>query len=146
LACLLAGAPIGGEGADLTRAVLGVSARVDARVRLDPVDTDRPLTLTSADLERGYVDITRRYALHTNAPDRVLIQVHPRLGYTTAVDVAGVGPTVRLHETSVELWPAAGRDLEFVFRVWLAPGLAAGQYPLPVHLVAVVLDPPSISS
>jgi hypothetical protein len=138
LACLLAGLPFGSQGADVALARFAVSARVDAHVRLAPVDSDGALTLTSADLDRGYLDVTRRYALRTNAPDRVRLQVHPRVGYTTAVDIAGVGRTVRLHETSVELWPATGHDLEFVFRLWLAPGLAPGQYPLPVHVAAVV--------
>ncbi|HEX6571268.1 MAG TPA: hypothetical protein VF055_04535 [Steroidobacteraceae bacterium] len=118
---------------------LAVAARVEAHVRLAPVESDGALTITDADLDRGYLDVTRRYALRTNAPDRVRLQVHPRVGYTTAVDIAGVGPTVRLQETSVELWPAAGRHVEFVFRLWLAPGLAPGQYPLPVHVAAVVL-------
>ena len=118
---------------------LAVSARVGAYVRLAPVQSDGPLTITSADLDRGYLDVTRRYALRTNAPDRVRLQVHPRIGYTTAVDIAGVGATVRLQETSVELWPATGRDVEFVFRLWLVPGLTPGRYPLPVHVAAVVL-------
>ena len=118
---------------------LAVSARVDAHARLAPVESDGPLTITSADLGRGYLDVTRRYALRTNAPGRVLIQVHPRTGYTTAVDIAGVGPTIRLHENGVELRPPTGRDVEFVFRLWLAPGLTPGQYPLPVHVAAVVL-------
>ena len=139
LACLLAGLPSGSQGADVVVARLAVSARVDAHVRLAPVESDGPLTITSADLDRGYLDVTRRYALRTNAPDRVRLQVHPRVGYTTAVDIAGVGPTVRLQATSVELWPATGRDVEFVFRLWLAPGLTPGRFPLPVHVAAVVL-------
>ena len=40
---------------------------------------------------RGYVDVSRRFAVLTNAPGRVLLQFQPRVGYAHAVDIASHG-------------------------------------------------------
>jgi len=44
---------------------------------------------------------------------------------------------VEINETSVEVMQPATQHLRLQFRLWLQPGAAVGEYPLPVHLVAL---------
>jgi hypothetical protein len=136
LACLL-GFPPGSHGADVA-AQIAVSARVLPHVRLEAPATPNPVNVTQADLARGYVEVARHYRLSTNAPDRVLLQFNPRLGLAEAVDVEGFGPTLRLEDATLEVAPATAGDFELRFRLWLAPGVVPGDYPLPWQLAAVL--------
>jgi len=108
-------------------------------VRLDPLTPATPtVTVTAADVERGYVDIAHRYALRTNAAGRVRLRFLPLAAYAQSVTIEGFGAPVPLHDEPVELAPAPGREVAFDVRLRLAPGLEAGDYPAPVRVVAVV--------
>ncbi len=80
----------------------------------------------------------RLYQLQTNAPDRVAVQIHPRVGLAEAVDVAGFGGPLRLVDTSLEVIAPQGRELDLSFRLWLTTGVTPGEYPLPLQLAAIV--------
>ena len=136
LVCLLLGFPLGSHGDDVSPTRLQVSATVLPRVTLD--STQGPITITTADVARGYVDVARRLALRTNAPGRVVLRFQPLTGYTQAVDVDGFGPTLRLADTEVEIVPPGTGALELSYRLWLEDGLSPGEYPWPVHVAAAV--------
>ena len=139
LACLIATAlPLGGAGAESVTAPLQVSARVLPHIRLDPLaPVSARLTVTASDVRRGYVDVAHRYALRTNAPDRVRLQVRPLARYAR-VSIEGLGSSVPLADEPVELSPLPGRDVAFEVRLWLDPDLEPGDYPAPVQVLAVV--------
>ena len=137
--CLVMGFPVGSRGEDVPGTRLAVSATVPAHARLESHET--PVRITPADVARGYVDVSRRYALRTNAPGRVLLQFQPRVGYAQAVDIAGLGPTLRMLDTALEV-PSpvpVTRELQLSFRLWLDRGLRPGEYPWPLRVGAAVL-------
>jgi hypothetical protein len=136
LGCLL-GFPPGSQGTEIATQ-MAVSARVLPHVRLEAPAARDSIIVTPTDLTRGYVEVSRHYRLTSNAPDRVLLQVNPRLGLTQAIEIEGLGPTLRLVDTGVEIAPSLASDLDLTFRLWLAPGVGAGEYPLPLQLAAVV--------
>ena len=130
--------PAGGARAEVASVPLHVSVQVLPHVRLLAATPDAGFLVTSADIERGYVDVQRRYRLQTNAPDRVAVQIHPRLGLAAAVDVAGLGGPLRLVDTSLEVIAPQRRELDLSFRLWLTSGITPGEYPLPLQVAAIV--------
>jgi hypothetical protein len=139
LACLIATAlPLAGAGAESVTAPLQVSARVLPHVRLDPLaPVSTRLTVTASDVRRGYVDVAHRYALRTNARDRVRLQFRPLASYAR-VTIEGLGSSVPLADEPVEVYPLPGREVAFQVRLWLGPDLGPGDYPAPVQVLAVV--------
>lgn len=139
LACLIATAlPLADAAAGSVTAPLQVSVRVLPHVRLDPLaPVSTRLAVTAADVRRGYVDVVHRYALRTNAPDRVRLQFRPLASYAR-ITIEGLGPSVPLADEPVELSPSPGRDVAFQVRLWLGPDLEPGDYPAPVQVLAVV--------
>jgi hypothetical protein len=135
--CLVTGFPVASRGDDVPGTRLAVSATVLAHARLESNET--PVQITPADVARGYVEVSRRFALLTNAPGRVLLQFQPRAGYAQAVDIAGLGPTLRMLDTALEVPSPATRELQLSFRLWLDSGLEPGEYPWPLHVGAVAL-------
>jgi hypothetical protein len=140
LACLITiGLSPAVAGAESASARIQVSARVVPHVRLEPVEPiASTITLTAADLEKGYVELAQRYILRTNAPERVRLRFQPRAAYARSVTIEGFGAAVPLRDEPVELSPAPARELAFALRLWLVPGLEPGAYPSPVQVVAVV--------
>jgi hypothetical protein len=130
--------PVGSVRADVASAPLLVSAQVLAHARLVAAEADAAFHVTPADIERGYVDVQRQYHVQTNAPGRVAVQIHPRVGLADAVEVAGFDGPLRLADTSLEVTAPQRRELDLSFRLWLNPGVAPGAYPLPLQLVAIV--------
>lgn len=130
--------PGGSAQADVASANMHVSAQVLPHARFDDLAAPVPVVVTAADVERGFVDVSRQYRVRTNAPERVLIQVHPRVGLTQAIDIDGFAAPLRLEDTSLEVSQLPARDFTLSFRLWLGPGAAPGEYPLPVHLAAAV--------
>lgn len=130
--------PLGSTRADVVSTRLQVSAQVLPHVRLQAADSVNSFLVTSADVARGYVDVQRHYLLQSNAPDRVAVQIHPRVGLTAAIDIAGFSNPVRLVDTSLEVTAPEKRELDLAFRLWLNDGVAPGEYPLPLQLAAIV--------
>lgn len=138
LACLVAAFPAGSRGQEMSSARIEVSAQVLPRVRVQSAQPSAPITITVEDVARGYVDVQRHYSLRSNAPGQVVLLVHPRVGLAEAIDIDGLGPTLRLRDLSLEVAPRSGRELDLSFRLWLAAGIHPGTYPLPVHVDGVV--------
>lgn len=129
--------PLASGHGETVRANVTVTATVLPHARIEQAVTPTVLVDPLA-VARGYVDVTYQYRLHTNAPDRVLLHVHPRLGLTQAIDVSAFGTTSRLAGTSLEFMPAGIGPFEVSYRLWLAPGVAPGTYPLPVQVAASI--------
>ena len=122
--------------ADIASATLQVSARVLPHARLQS-DT-APVSITAADVQRGYLDVSRRYQLQTNAPDRVVLQLNPRVGLTDSIDVGGFRAPVRMQDSSLEITQPLAREFTLNYRLWLRAGANPGLYALPVQLAAIV--------
>lgn len=129
--------PLASGLGETVRTNVQVTAVVLPHARIEEAATT-PILVDALDVARGYVDVTRQYRLRTNSPDRVLLHVHPRLGYTQAVDVNAFGATLRLVDTSLELTPGTVGPFVVSYRLWLAPGVTPGTYPLPVQVAASV--------
>ena len=130
-------APLASGLGETVRTDVTVTATVLPHARIEQAATETVLVDPLA-VTRGYVDVTRQYRLRTNAPDRVLVHVHPRLGFTQAIDVSAFGATSRLVDTSLEFAPAGIGPFEVSYRLWLVPGVAPGTYPLPVQVAASI--------
>ncbi|HWJ04602.1 MAG TPA: hypothetical protein VNS57_02280 [Steroidobacteraceae bacterium] len=129
--------PLASGRAEVVRTNVMVTASVLPHARIEQAATPT-VHVDPLAVARGYVDVTHQYRLRTNAPDRVLLHVHPRPGFTQAIDVSAFGATSRLVDTSLEFSPAATGPFEVTFRLWLAPGVAPGTYPLPVQVAASI--------
>jgi hypothetical protein len=132
LLCSALAAP--GAWAAEARTSMLVSATVVAHASLETVGS--AVSVTEADLKRGYVDVSRTYRLRSNTP-RTLLQLHPRVGLTRQIDVLGLASPLQISEASVEILQPARDLLQLQFRLWLQPDAVAGEYPLPVHLAAL---------
>jgi hypothetical protein len=133
--------PAGSAFGDEASTRMQVSAIVlpDARI----VRLDAPtLVITAADLERGYLDVVRRYEVRSNAPDRLLLQFFVRGNLARSVEVRGLGAPLAIGPLGGQLCldppGAPGRDLALGFRIQLDPDVVPGIYPLPV---VVSIDP-----
>lgn len=136
LLLLVAAFPLGAARADTVSATLRVSATVLPHVRLQQ-DT-AAVDITPADIQRGYRDVSRRYALVTNEPERVLLQLNPRLGLTDGVEIAGLSTPLRLAESPLEISQGFGREFTLTYRLWLKAAAMPGRYALPVQVAAVL--------
>ena len=140
MACLLASwLPSAAAAESANMAQMQVSARVLSHVRLEPVGpVATSVTVTPADLEQGYVDVAHRYTVRTNAPERVRLRFQPQATCARSITIEGFGGAVPLRDEPVELSPRPGRELAFTVRLWLPAGVAPGECPWPVQVVAVV--------
>lgn len=133
---LVAALQFGTARADSAVASLQVSARVLPHARLDGDASG--VSLTSTDVQRGYVDVARHYRLQTNSPERVVLQLNPRVGLTDAIDVAGLRAPLRMNGESVEVTQPLAREFTLRYRLWLNSAAVPGHYPLPVQVAALV--------
>ena len=122
--------------ADMASATLQVSARVLPHARLQ--SNTAPVSITAADVQRGYLDVSRRYQLQTNAPDRVVLQLNPRVGLTDSIDVGGFQAPVRMQDSSLEITQPLAREFTLNYRLWLSAGAMPGEYALPVQVAALL--------
>lgn len=136
LPALIAVACTGTARAESTSATLQVSAVVLPHVRLQQ-DT-APVVITAADIQRGYHDVARSFTLETNEPERVLLQLNPRLGLTEAVDIDGLSAPLRLADSTVEVSQSLARRFTLKYRLWLNAAAVPGNYALPVQVAAVL--------
>jgi hypothetical protein len=131
----LVAVPLAGTArADSVTATLQVSAVVlpHARLQADPA----PVAITATDVQRGYRDVSRRYSLKTNAPDRIVLQLNPRLGLTDAVEVGGLRAPLHMEESGLEVIQPLATEFTLTYRLWLKPNVPPGEYELPVQVVA----------
>ena len=122
--------------ADVVSATLQVSAQVLPHARLQS-DT-APVSITAEDVQRGYLDVSRHYQLQTNAPDRVVLQLNPRVGLTDSIDVEGFRAVLHMQDSSLEITQSLAREFTLNYRLWLRAGAMPGEYALPVQVAALL--------
>jgi hypothetical protein len=122
--------------AETAAANLRVSARVLPHARLQADES--PVSITAADVQRGYLDVSRRYRLQTNAPDQVVLQLNPRVGLADSIDIDGFQAPLRMTDSSLEIAQPFARDFTVSFRLWLGAAAMPGEYPLPVQVAALL--------
>jgi len=115
---------------------LQVSVRVLPHARLQ-ADAS-PVSITAADVQRGYLDVSRRYQLHSNAPDRVVLQLNPRVGLTDSIDIDGFQAPLRMRDASLEITQPFAREFTVNYRLWLSASAVPGEYALPVQVAALI--------
>jgi hypothetical protein len=133
---IVAALHLGTARAEMAAANLQVSAQVLPHARLQ-ADTS-PVSITAADVQRGYLYVSRHYRLQTNAPDRVVLQLNPRVGLTDSIEVEGFRALVRMQDTSLEITQPLARQFTLNYRLWLSAGANPGRYAMPVQLAAIV--------
>jgi hypothetical protein len=136
LLALVAALHLGTARAETASANLLVSAQVlpHAQIRTDA----SPVSITAADVQRGYLDVSRHYQLKTNAPDRVALQLNPRVGLTDSIDIQGLQAPVRMGDTSLEITQPLAREFTLNYRLWLSAAVLPGDYALPVQVAALL--------
>ena len=122
-----------------SRASIQVLATVLPHASVESLIADSPVFVTTADIERGYLDVARAYQLRSNTTQGLLVQLNPRVGLARQIDIDGFGYRVQVNETNVEVRQPAKASLELRFRLWLQPGAAPGDYELPLHIAAIAL-------
>lgn len=128
--------------ADTRQAQFEVRVTVAPRITLAAVEEPARLDITSADITRGYVDVTARYRVESNSRRGWLLQLTPRTGLADRVEVQGFANPVVVGDEGVELYrsPAgSGEEFALDYRVVLKPGARPGRYALPLHLSATLL-------
>jgi len=133
---LVAALPLEAARADSAKALLQVSAQVLPHVRLQSDDSS--VAITAADVQRGYRDVSRRYTVVTNEPDRLVLQLNPRVGLTDRVDIAGLQAPLHMFESSLEVAQPNARNFTLSYRLWLSAGASPGEYALPVQVAALI--------
>jgi hypothetical protein len=120
----------------MASANLQVSVRVLPHAKLQ-ADVS-PVSVTAADVQRGYLDVSRKYQLQTNAPDRVVLQLNPRVGLTDSIDVEGLLMPLRMTDGSLEIAQPLAPEFTVNYRLWLSADAMPGEYPLPVQVAALL--------
>lgn len=119
---------------------MSVSVTVIARAVLS-VEGPTAVTVTGADVARGYVEIATpiRLTTRTNSRAGYLLTATPFSANFTVVDLSTPDASIALRGTDAWLqrpYIAGGETLAMHARLWLAPGTAAGTYEFPVTFSA----------
>jgi len=136
LLALVAALHLGTARAETASTNLQVSVQVLPHAHLQ-ADAS-PVSISAADVQRGYLDVSRHYRLQTNAPDRVVLQLNPRVGLTDSIDIQGLQAPVRMGDTSLEITQPLAREFTLNYRLWLSAGALPGDYALPVQVAALL--------
>jgi len=139
LLAMVAGA---GARADSREAQFLVRATVPARANLAAVEQPTHLSVSEADLARGYMDVPARYVVESNTREGWLLRLSPRLGITRHVEVRGLSATLVVQGDEVEVyrpWTRGAEHIEVDYRFVLAPDVEPGTYELPIHVAATPL-------
>lgn len=139
LLALLAGAE---ARAETRQAQFVVQVTVPARATLAAVEQPTRLDVSREDVERGYLEVSARYVVESNAPQGWLLHLSPRLGMTRHVEVRGLSDTLIVRDEDVEVFRPRTQEaerLELHYRFVLAPEARPGSYELPVHVAATPL-------
>ena len=121
---------------------LGVKAEVGRHASLQVVSQPALITITGADLARGYVDVpeSSQVIIRSNSPDGFMVELVSQAEFVQSTLVRGL-------DTEVQ-WGAGGgavaqrpagrgmhsQTLALGYRFTLAPEARAGVYPWPVRL------------
>lgn len=131
-----------GARADTRQAQFLVHVAVPARATLVAVEQPTRLSVSEADRARGYMDVSARYVVESNARAGWLLRLSPRLGITRQVEVRGLSTTLVVQGDGVEVFrsrTSGAEHLELDYRFFLAPGVEPGTYELPIHVAVTPL-------
>lgn len=134
-AALAAGVACADEG----RATFQVSLVVPTRVDLQAVGEPATVTVTEADLARGYLDVSARYHVSLNDRRGYLLQIAHLGGVAREVRVRGLGGTVVVSGDTVAVHrggQAFEQDVALEFRLVLDQRARAGRFDWPLALSA----------
>jgi hypothetical protein len=122
------------------RTSINVSATVNAGARLQVQSAPTEILVSDEDLRRGFIDVAQStdllirsnsaqgYALDLTTVTPMFSSVVVR-GLESEQSLSGEGGTI------VQRWHAPQTvNLSLQFRLVLAPGIAAGRYPWPMHI------------
>jgi hypothetical protein len=121
-------------------ASLQVSATVIASAKLQMDHQQAELSVTSADIARGYIDVPAgsRFSVATNSRTGYFVDFHPRVGVFSAVQIEGLGNSVQIGADGgtvaqgAEISPNTPHELSY--RFYLRPALDPGNYEWPLLL------------
>jgi hypothetical protein len=140
-------APIGTTAdAKDARASMGVSAVVRGVARMDVQSVPSDVTVSAADLARGFVDVNQPTALviHSNSPNGYALEFMTLTPMMSSMVVYGLDTSLALGAeggTVVQRWQSPHVvNLNLKFRFSLSPGLRPGNYPWPLHLAVRPLE------
>jgi hypothetical protein len=136
LLAFVAALHLGAARAETVSANLQVSVQVLPHARLQ-ADAS-PVSITAADVERGYLDVSRDYQLRINAPDRVVLQLNPRVGLTDSIEIDGFQAPLRMRDSTLEITQSFAREFTVNYRLWLSAGAMPGEYALPVQVAVLI--------
>jgi hypothetical protein len=133
-------------GAKDVHSQFSVSATVRAVANIEMQSVPPMVTISTADLRRGYVDILQptQAIIRSNSQSGFALEILPVTNLASSMVVEGLNTDLSLGAeggTVVQRWekPQVVR-LSLKFRFALAPGLQAGEYPWPVRLAVRPLE------
>jgi hypothetical protein len=116
-----------------------LSATVLPYHQLEVLRQNATLTVTQADIERGYVDVAAGTSLRARSNDQrgFTVNFDPRMRLFDRATIAGFGGDVEIGATGgAANYRYGGRDtsLHLSYRFYLASGLGPGSYPWPLQI------------
>src|SRR5512143_3410980 len=115
--------------AEQGRSHFAVAVTVPVRVVLDVIDQPAELTLSAEDIARGYKDVSARYRVRHNDRHGYLLQIAPRLGITSRIEVHGLGAEMALRDEALDVrrpGEAFEQELTLEFRFVLDAAVRPG--------------------
>jgi hypothetical protein len=125
--------------AEQGRAQFAVAVTVPVRVLLEVIEQPTEITLSAADVARGYKDVSARYRVRHNDRHGYLLQIAPRTGITSRIEVHGLGAAMALRDEVVDVrrsGDAFEQELSLEFRFVLDASVRPGTFELPVNVAA----------
>lgn len=122
------------------RTSFNVSATVNAIAKLQVQSAPTEIVVSDADLRRGFIDVAQPtdLVIRSNSASGYALDLTPVTPLFSSVVVRGLQGDQSLGGdggTIVQRWHTPQTvNLSLQFRLMLAPGLAAGRYPWPMHI------------
>lgn len=136
LVLAIASCPVSAEQG---RAQFTVAVTVPVRVLLEVVEQPTELTLSADDVARGYKDVSARYRVRHNDRRGYLLQIAPRMGITSRIEINGLGAEMALRDEVLDVrrpGETFEQELGLEFRFVLDAGVHPGTFELPVSVAA----------
>jgi hypothetical protein len=136
-----------GNAVPASRATLAVGVTVLPRTEIESESSPATLTVTAADVSRGYVDLpaATRLSVWNTSPAGYVVDVWPAVNLFSAADVEAAGGVATVGDAggTVVARGARGRGLPLVMsvRFHLAPHVGPGRYPWPLRYQVRPLGP-----
>jgi len=123
-------------------ATIAVSAIVVAAVKTQTLFENSELTITQADVAKGYMDVFSAYtfSVFTNSKKGIILDLNPLSHIFDSVEVFGMGSTALLGSDggafTVRSFLPNNSKHDLSFRFVLSQGVTPGTYPWPLKITA----------